>query len=531
MSVRVARLALCTIAAIITAAFSVRDPRHGRHEAAPSGYGPPALRDRIRAYRVAHEGSIVRELAELVAIPNVARDSAGIRRNVAHLSTMLERRGFQVRELAAEGGSPPLLAELRVPGARRTIVVYAHYDGQPVDPAAWATPPWTPVLRDASLEEGGRERPLPTDSGARVGGEWRLYGRSASDDKAPIVALLTAVDALRAQRIPLTVNLALFLDGEEEAGSPHLNQVLAANADLLRADLWLFADGPVHQSRRPQVVFGARGVMGLELTLYGPLRPLHSGHYGNWAPNPATELAHLLSGMRDDDGRVLIDGFYDDVTPVSAADRAALHDAPQVDDSLRRALGIARSEGNDAPLAERIMLPALNVRGISAGRVGNAAANAIPTEATASIDFRLVPAQRPERVRALVEEHLRRHRYWVVHDSADSATRASHARVVRLQWEAGYRAVRTPLDLPVSRAIMRIVGDVSERPPVTVPLLGGSLPLASFEDALHVPVIVLPIVNHDNNQHAANENVRMQNVWDGIELFGAVLARLGTEWP
>jgi acetylornithine deacetylase/succinyl-diaminopimelate desuccinylase-like protein len=263
-------LALCVLAATARAQRS-----------APSG---AELRARVRAYRAAHEPAILREFAALLEIPNVATDSANIGRNARAIASMLERRGVVARLLDGAGGPPAVYGELRAPRAARTVVLYAHYDGQPVDRSQWATDPWQPTLRDAPMESGGRVVPLPTRVG-EAQGEWRLYARSASDDKAPIVAMLTALDALRAAGARPGVNLKFFFEGEEEAGSPHVRTVLERNAELLRADAWLFADGPVHQSRRPQVVFGVRGVMGLEVTTYGPSRALHSGHYGNWAPN------------------------------------------------------------------------------------------------------------------------------------------------------------------------------------------------------------------------------------------------------
>src|SRR5580765_1026654 len=165
-----------------------------------------------------------------------------------------------------------------------------------------------------------RSRPagsgFPSPMRALIKDDWRIYARSASDDKSPIVALLAAIDALRAQRIPLGVNLKVIFEGEEEAGSTNLQRTLELHKNLLGGDLLAMADGPVHQSRRALVFFGNRGDIGLDITVYGPVRSLHSGHYGNWAPNPAMELARLLASMKDENGRVRIEGFYDDVAPL-----------------------------------------------------------------------------------------------------------------------------------------------------------------------------------------------------------------------
>jgi len=498
--------------------------------ASPQGPDATAVRAEVRRYRNAHDVEILRELADLLAIPNLATDSVNIRANARHLVGMLERRGIRARLLESPGSPPAVYGELDTPGATRTVVFYAHYDGQPVTAEDWTTPPWQPVLRDRALADGGREIPFPTVAGT-VGGEARIYARSASDDKSPIVAMLRAIDALRAARVPLSVNLKLFLEGEEEAGSPHLREMLSRHADLLRADVWLFGDGPVHQSRRQQVVFGVRGVAGAELTVYGPRRALHSGHYGNWAPNPAAMLATLIASMRAPDGRITIAGFYDDVLPIGPAEREALRGAPRVDEALRRELLLGSAEAGDATVGERVMLPALNVRGLRAGAVGASATNAVPADARASLDFRLVANQRVERVRELVEAHVRKQGYHVVRAEPTPEQRLAHAKVLRLEWDAGgYPATRTSMTLPVSRAVVRAVEETVGGPVVTVPTLGGSLPTYLFAEVLRTPLIVLPIVNHDNSQHAADENLRLQNLFEGIELYAGVLARLGHTW-
>jgi acetylornithine deacetylase/succinyl-diaminopimelate desuccinylase-like protein len=497
--------------------------------AALAAQPPRDPRTAARTYREAHEAAILRELTDLLALPNLASDTPAIRRNAEALLTLLRRRGVTAKLLELDGSPPAVFGELRTPGATRTMVLYAHYDGQPVDPAQWTGAPWTPVLRDRALTAGGKDVPFPAE-GARVDPEARVYARSASDDKGAIIAMLTALDALRTAGTSPSVNLKFFFEGEEEAGSPHLKQILERYQSELSADGWLFCDGPVHQSGQMQVLFGLRGVTGLELTIYGPNRALHSGHYGNWAPNPGALLANLIASMRDDDGRIKIAGFYDDVRAISPSERRAIAAVPPIDTMLRRTFALAASEASNAPISERIMLPALNVRGMRVGAVGAQAANAIPTEARASFDFRLVPNQTPANVRRLVEAHLARQGYFVTADSVTDDTRRAHAKIARVQWEMGYPASRTSMDLPFSRAVLAAIGSGAARPPLAVPTLGGSGPTYLFEQVLQVPMLVVPIANFDNNQHAFNENIRVQNLWDGIEMFASLMARVGTEW-
>lgn len=487
--------------------------------APPVGAQSPA----VRQWRQAHEHALLREYVGFLSLPNVARNPDDIRRNADSLVAMMGRRGLSPRLLESGDAPPAVYGEWMVPGATRTIVLYAHYDGQPTDSAAWhGSHPWRPVFRTARLDRGGRIVPLP-DAGP-IDPEWRLYARSASDDKAGVMAILAAVDAMRANGITPTSNLRFFFEGEEEAGSPHLGDLLRAHADLLRADAWIIADGPVHQSGVKQVVFGVRGDVNVDVTVYGPLRPLHSGHYGNWAPNPAMRLAELLATMKDDDGRVTIDGWYDDVEPLGPAEREALAALPAYDQALMTELGIAAPEGGGASLGELITLPSLNVNGFESGGIAAGARNVIPTEATAVLDLRLVLGNDARRQADRLVAHVRAQGYHVVEGEPTPDERRAHPRIARVRVRpGGYNAERTPMDLPVSRAVLRAVQSTTSDPVIAVPTLGGSLPLSIISGALGTRTITVPLVNHDNNQHAEDENLRLQNLWDGIETMVAVM--------
>ena len=480
----------------------------------------------IAQWRAAHEQDIVGQLDRLVRIPSVAADPKGLAATADALVAALAARGFSARMLTARSGGPPaIFAAFDTAGAKRTVTFYAHYDGQPADPARWSSDPFGPVMR-APGDGGPKEIDWKT-AAAPYDPEWRLSGRGVADDKASIVAFLAAFDALRATGRKPGVNLRVFWEGEEEDGSPHLAELLGANADLLKSDLWLIGDGPLHPSRAPTLYFGVRGMLGFEATLYGPLVPLHDGHYGNWAPNPAAMAAHLIAAMRDDDGTILIPGVLDMVRAPTTAEMVAVQAVPPVEDALIDEFALGRSEGNEG-LAQSLLRPALNVRGISAGAVGASSANAIPAEATFAADFRLVPDQTVDGVKAAVEAFLDQKGWTLVRETPDRETRLAHPRVMKLVWMAGYPAMRTDMGLPVSQAVIATVARVAGRPVVALPTVGGSVPLTLIDAALKVPMIGLPIANHDDNQHAADENLRLGNLWDGIDLYAGLMT--GLDW-
>ena len=460
----------------------------------------------VEQWRTAHEQEILQEFNSLLSIPNVASDTDNIRRNADVLTALLERRHVAAKLLTVPGANPVVYGEIKTPGARRTIVFYAHYDGQAVNPADWESKaPFTPITK-------------------MVNGEPRIYARSASDDKAAIVAQLTALDALQAAHIPFKANLRFVWEGEEEAGSTNLGAVLEKYRDELGGDVWLICDGPVDQSGRQSVVFGARGVTHLAITLYGPNRELHSGHYGNWAPNPAMMLAQLLGGMEDANGHVLIPHYYDGVAPLTALEKQAIAGAPDNAAMLMREFGLGRTNGSGKSLLELLNEPTLNIDGFASARVGAKANNVVPSTATADIDMRLVKGLDWKTQQQRVVDYIASNGYFIVDAPPDNATRQAHPRVAFVYRDpVGYNAVRTPMDLPIAREVIAAV-ESARGPVVKLPTMGGSVPLEMIEKALSVPTITVPIANYDNNQHAANENIRLQNLWDGIEVMAALEA-------
>jgi len=409
-----------------------------------------------RQYVATHKPELTKEFSDFLAISNVAADPAGLKRNADLLVEQLKQRGVDSRLLSFSGAPDVVYGQWNVANARHTIVFYAHYDGQPVTPSEWDNPPFTPVLRE-------------------VDGEQRIYARSAGDDKAAIFAQLTALGALKSAHISPRANIRFVWEGEEEAGSPHLEQILNANRDLVHGDVWLVCDGPLDQSGKQTVVFGARGDTHLEVTVYGPHHGLHSGHYGNWAPNPAMMLAQLLAGMKDEQGRALIPHFYDGVAPLSQTEKDALAQAPVNDQMLMASFWLGHVDGSGKHLLELINQPSLNINGFASGQIGARATNVIPPTATADIDLRLV---------------------------AGIDWQNQQQRVIDYIQSRGYFVVETE---------------------PTQEILGGSVPLGAMERAAQTQTITVPIANYDDNQHAANENLRLQNLWDGIETMAALL--------
>jgi acetylornithine deacetylase/succinyl-diaminopimelate desuccinylase-like protein len=480
----------------------------------------------VRDYRQTHERQILDEFTRLLAIPNVASDHQNIRRNAEFIMEMMQRRGLNPRllETASKESPPAIYGEWRTPSATHSIVIYAHYDGQPTDPKQWTgTLPWQPVWRSAALESGGTIVTLPVTS-ETINPEWRLYARSASDDKAGVMAILTAFDALKAKGIAPSLNIKFIFEGEEEAGSPHLGEIIDLNKDLLAADAWIICDGPVHQSGRKQVVFGVRGDLNVDLTVYGAKRPLHSGHYGNWAPNPAMILARLLASMKDDAGRVTISGWYEGVEPLGEAEQKAIAEAPAYDDELRSQLGFAQAEGAGKSLLELINQPSLNINGMSSGDTGALARNVIPTTASAVLDLRLVKGNDYRRQAQRLIDHIRKQGFYVIDRDPTDDERKQHPMIARVNIRSGgYNAERTRMDLPISLAAVTAVQATSSQPIVRLPTAGGSLPLSIITDHLRTVTMTVPIANYDNNQHAENENLRLQNLWDGIETMAAIM--------
>lgn len=479
------------------------------------------VRAAIERHVASNQRAIVTELVDLIAIPNTPADTENIRRNAQLLRDMLRRRSFTT-ELLETDGNPLVWGELRVPGAKRTLLVWAHYDGQPVDLRAWKQAnPFTPVLRTGRLEEGAKEI-QGIRSITRFDPNWRLYGRSAADDKAPIVALVAALDALKAAGLMPSSNIRVVFDGE--VGSASLTAAFPKFRDKLTADLMILLEGPAHPSGRPTIAFGVRGLLAIDLTVYGPKVGVSSGNFGNWVPNPALGLARLLTSMKDDNGRVLVEGFYDGVAPLTTEEQAMLDAVPDEPASLMKLLGIAAPERADLSLQQALQLPALNIRGLASGVIGGDATVVIPDRATAFLEVRLVKETLAKTMAEKLLAHIRAQGYHVVNSEPDDDTRSRYPHLVKVVLRGGAGdAWRTPPLSPEAQLVTAAVTRMLGEPPVLLRTLGQRMSTAQFIEGMGAPAIVLPTVNFDDNQAAENENLRLGHLFSAILTIAAVL--------
>jgi len=462
-----------------------------------------------KSYTAGRHAELTQQYETFLAMPNVAADPAGLHQNAEFLIAQLKSVDADARLLTAPdlpaATAPVVWGEIKTPGATRTIVFYAHYDGQPVTPSEWDTgKPFTPLLKT-------------------VDGEERVYARGAGDDKAAIFAQLTAVRAIQAAHLPLSANIRFIWEGEEEAASVHLEQILMANRDLIRGDIWLVCDGPVDQTRQQSLAFGARGDTHMQVTVYGPNRALHSGHYGNWAPNPAMMLVQLLAGMKDANGHVLVPHFYDGIQPLGPVEKQALADAPVNDEMLRQELALGHMDGGGRHLLALLNEPSLNINGISSGQTGARSPNAIPTTATVNLDMRLVVGTGGKVEQQRVADYIKSQGYFITTAEPTREELLAHPKVARIELSSVEEASRTRMDLPVAAEVIAAVKSARGRV-VLLPTMGGTVPLDAMERAAETKTITVPIANHDDNQHAANENLRLQNLWDGTETMAALMA-------
>jgi acetylornithine deacetylase/succinyl-diaminopimelate desuccinylase-like protein len=475
----------------------------------------------LRSLVDAHALEAIALYREFLAIPNDANDPQQIQRLNAWVREAFESRGFETRELPT-AGSPSVYAEKRSPGATRTVLVYLQADGQPVDPSAWAQPnPYEAVLKQR--DESGEWRIIDWASlDGSVDPDWRIFARSAADSKGPMTQFLVANGLLASVMSDLGYHLKVLVDTEEELGSPHLADAVREHSELLAADMLLIFDGPPHASNRPTVSLGARGIATVTLTAWGPRVAQHSGHYGNFVPNPAMDLAHILSSLKTRDGVVAVEGFYDGVEIDDRA-RSVLESVPDDEEAILSQMGLSRADSVAETLQEAIQYPSLNVRGLSAAWTGRQSRTIIPPTAVAEIDIRLVKESNAERMIALLRKHIEEQGVTVLDHAPSEEERRVYERIVTMTHHIAYGAFRTDPDAPPARMARAGMRELYGAEPILIRTMGGSIPIAPIIEALGVPAAIVPTVNMDNNQHSPNENLRLGNLLEGIVILMSVL--------
>ncbi len=465
------------------------------------------------------------ELREFIAIPNDALEHADINRNISWLTQKFNKRGFNTSVLPTEG-LPLFFAALPMEDDKPTVLFYMHFDGQSIDPSQWIQPnPYQVVLKSPEGDEW-KDQSF-NDLSEDIDYTWRLFGRSTSDDKGPIVMFLNAFDLLKKNNVNIPFNIKVILDGEEEKGSKPLPAAVKQYRELLEADFLLIADGPVHPSTKPTIVYGCRGITTMSITTYGPYKPQHSGHYGNYAPNPGFQLAHLLASMKDRDGRVLIEGYYDGIN-IDDATASVLKSVPDNAKAINEHLAIKTPEKVGSNYQESIQYPSLNVRGLGSGWIGDKARTIVPGSATAEIDLRLVPETDGSRLKELVKDHIRSEGFFITDTDPSKELRMQHDRIVKVTERGVTDAFRTPLTNPYGNFVAEVFQEAFDEEVVKIRIAGGTVPIASFVNELEIPALLIPMVNPDNNQHSPNENLEIGQLAYGIK---AIYALLSTPLP
>lgn len=481
----------------------------------------PALAQQVDVERYVreHRAAIVRELMDLVSIPNVRTDVPNIKRNAEQLRQMLDRRGMHP-EVWETPSTPLVFGERLVSGATRTLLFYLHYDGQPVDNARWRQrDPFQPVLRTGTLEQGAEEV-VDLIGRSTFPDEWRIYARSAGDDKGPIEAFVSAIDAIGGN--PRN-NIKVILHGEEEGGGPALDYVVKSHADKLHSDVLIVVDGPQHPSGLPTVYYGARGGAGLEVTVYTASSAMHSGNYGNWLPDANVRLSQLLASMVNPSGKVAIEGFYDDVPPFPPSATKMMQEVPDDSAAMRRLYGLGSVDGAASSLQEGLNLPSFSVHMLKGGEVGGV----IAAKATAEIAMRLVKESPPKAMVDRVVAHIRKQGYFIIDTDPDAATLAAHPRIAKVTTRAGAPggAWRTDPEDPQARFVTDALASGLPERLVRIRTLGGGVPADAFINAYHVPTVGVSLANYDDNQHTDNENLRLGNLWNGIRILAAIMTK------
>lgn len=463
------------------------------------------------------------ELKEFFSMPNDAYNPEEIEPNVKWCENAFTKRGFKTQRLETET-VPLLLATRNYPNAVKTVLVYLQIDGQPVDITKWHQPdPYIPALKEKN-EKGEWNIIDWNNLNGDINPEWRIFSRSASDARGPDMMFLKAMDIINDHNFEPNFNIKVIMDFEEELGSPQLSKAVIEYKEQLDADMLVIFDGPRHLSNQPTLTYGARGIATISLEVFGPRVPLHSGNYGNYAPNPAVKLSQLLATMWQDDGRVSIPGWYDGII-ISDEVKAILDQVPDDEAQIQKDFGIANTDNIGTNFQEAIQYPALGILGLEAAWVGNKTRTIIPATAIAEMNIRLVKETDGERMVKLLKDHIIKQGYFMVEETPTEKERMTHAKIARFNSEISYGAFRTDFDTEIGVWLRQGMNRAFGKDPIQIRTGGGSIPISPFVITLDIPAVAVPTVNPDNNQHSPNENIRLGNYIDGIKTITAILTQ------
>lgn len=471
----------------------------------------------IKEYAVAS----FQDLYDLLSIPNDAHFPGEIEKNIKWCESAFAKRGFTTTRLETST-VPLLLAERKVMKPKKTVLIYLQIDGQPVDSSKWKQESaWKPTLKEQ--DANGEWRAIPYSKlNENFNPDWRVFARSASDAKGPAAAFLGALDAANAAGVVPNYSIKVIMDFEEELGSPRLPGAVKQYKDALASDMLIIYDGPRHVTNEPTLSFGARGICDITITTFGPRKPVHSGNYGNYTPNPAMRLSQLLASMKDDEGRVTIPGFYDGIT-LTDSEKKILKEVPDDENEIKKFLGIAEADKVGDSFQESLQYPTLNIRGLNSLYVGAKSRTLIPAEATAEIDIRLVPTSDAERLIGLVRSHVESKGYHLVENEPTEAERLKYPHIAAFRSSVSYGAFQTPFDSEVGVWLNKAMINAFGKEPIKIRTAGGSIPISPFVITLGIPAVAVPTVNADNNQHADNENIRIGNYVEAVRAFYFIL--------
>lgn len=486
-----------------------------------TSYGQSQTKIEIKKYAQQKFPEALSNLKAFLEIPNDGNFPKEIENNLKWCETTFNDLDFDVKVISTSG-APLLFAEKKISKKAKTILFYLQIDGQPVDTTAWNQKhPFKTVFK----EKVGLNKwkiidfnPLEDDFNP----DWRIFARSSSDSKGPAIAFISALEILRDKKIKPVYNIKVIMDFQEELGSPQLANAVLENKELLQANMILIMDGTRHLSNLPTLTYGARGLAKATLKVFGARYPLHSGQYGNFAPNPVFHTAKLLGGLKDDEGRVTLPGFYDGIH-LSEQEKILLNNVPENLDSIKNRLGIAKHDAIGETYQEALQYPSLNIRGMRSAWVGKKVRTIIPSEVIIEIDMRLVPESDGKRLMELLKSYIIKEGYHLIDSIPTNEDRKKYTKLASFKYKIGSNPFRTELDSPIGAFLNKALNKIYGKNIVNMRLTGGSQPIAPFVKTLGIPAVSVRIPNPDNNIHSPNENLRLGNFLEGIETCLAIL--------